>query len=86
MRYRVIIKNHQTSLVIDVPPVVKSHAEIESYIKNLLGGIILIGFCVNDPEPEKRTCTGCQGSGIYQSVNKLVEVCTCLKAIGITRQ
>jgi hypothetical protein len=74
-----------TPLEIDVPPVVKSFREVEQYIQNLLGGVILVGF-VEVHDPEIRTCHACKGSGIYRSVNKLVEVCTCLKAIGITRQ
>ena len=87
MRYLVAVQNTMTHMVVDVPHVLdRDLKEVYDYIQNRLGGVIPIAFFEADHEPEVKTCHACKGSGIYRSVNKLVEVCTCLKGIGISRQ
>lgn len=85
MRYLVAVKNTMIHVEVEVPPVLKDSGEVRDYIQNLLGGLLVAAFFEADPPAEKRTCRACQGSGIYRSVDRLIEVCHCLKAIGISR-
>ena len=86
MRYLVAVQNTKTHMVVEVPHVLdKDLKEVYDYIQSRLNGVIPIAFFEADRLPTSYTCPSCKGSGIYRSVDRLVEVCTCLKVIGISR-
>lgn len=82
--YHCRMQDSTTTQIVRVPPVLTSKRDVLAYLTDRVHGPLAAYVCVDNPAAD-HTCQSCGGSGLICLGENVMDLCTCLKRIGMVR-